>query len=309
MKVRTHLPLFILLFIFPTTLLAQIWFHKEATWHHYSYEGLTNIQQIQEVRIEKDTIINDLAVKKLSLSSKHTSAVEEGVQQRGPFFEYWYEQNDSVFFYNENTQTFDLIYDFTLQVGEMISFYMDDGCDTIRLVLDSIAVQDFGNTTRRIQHFRLLPNPNDPLLESFGFPADLSVIEGIGSLRARMPKYDFFCATDLPFDNLRCFSDGSISYNPNGFICDIIDEVVPTVDLRKNLSIQVYPNPINDFLQIHTIPWQTISKVQIYNVLGTSIAEFAPMTNQLFLGHLPKGTYFLKIYVDQQFLVKKVIKT
>ncbi len=68
----------------------------------------------------------------------------------------------------------------------------------------------------------------------------------------------------------------------------------------------VYPNPIFKKIKINTE--KEIKKIEIFNLNGRIISNH---TNDLYIidiANFSSGTYFLKIYVEQQIIIKKIIK-
>ncbi|GEM_PF-5308052 len=123
----------------------------------------------------------------------------------------------------------------------------------------------------------------------------------------RNPKYDFLCAIDFPWVSLRCFSDSFINYNPDKLICDVIDRIVPTVEIATDIDLQLFPNPTTDWLQIKVTPAKSISSAIIYDLLGHKIAVPIHL-NRLDIRFLPNGVYFLKVALEGRIFTKKIIK-
>ena len=73
-------------------------------------------------------------------------------------------------------------------------------------------------------------------------------------------------------------------------------------------EISVYPNPSKD--QINVEANSIIERVQVYDLLGRSVLEIAPMTTktQLSLGHLKTGIYMAIISSEGKKTVKKLLK-
>ncbi len=300
---KTKLTLILVpLFLLKLTLAAQVWYDDQATWYRFVDDGFTGSKSIIEVKIEKDTIFNGQQVKKLAAFTKFERALT-GETEAFINYYYEYESNDSVFHWNG--EEFELIYNFNLIVGDTVSYNWSFH-DSVHLVLDSIGIQNFSNQPRRIQYFRSLVALN-PNLAWCGLPEEYVIIEGIGSLLNRNPRYDFLCATDLPWVSLRCFSDSFSNYNPDKLICDIIDRIVPTFEVATGIDLQVYPNPTTDWLQIKTIAAPPITAAIIYDLLGYKRVVNV-YQNRLDVSFLPNGVYFLEVALEGQVFTKKIIK-
>lgn len=76
----------------------------------------------------------------------------------------------------------------------------------------------------------------------------------------------------------------------------------------KNRKFSIYPNPVEDKLNIIPLSEQQINAVEILDVLGKKVFEKNQNINQLNTASLPKGIYFLKIYSDGLIEDFKLIK-
>jgi hypothetical protein len=100
-------------------------------------------------------------------------------------------------------------------------------------------------------------------------------------------------------------------------------EVSTAIEERLLVDILLYPNPTNGKFQItSTIPrtrdqtnsksQNSISKLEVVDIYGKvvyiSTANRIPQTAHLNISHLPAGIYFVRIFIDNQIVVKKIIK-
>ncbi len=78
---------------------------------------------------------------------------------------------------------------------------------------------------------------------------------------------------------------------------------------NNNLSnlIDLHPNPVTDFLKIKS-KGLTLTKIEIYSILGGKVKEIDPKSKSIYLGDLPRGIYLIKIYSEKGYTVKKLIK-
>jgi hypothetical protein len=76
----------------------------------------------------------------------------------------------------------------------------------------------------------------------------------------------------------------------------------------EEAMVKVYPNPVNDKLNISAN--DKISKVLMYDLLGTKILEITPQSNnsQIDLHGMPPGTYILKIKTGNRLELHKILK-
>ena len=93
----------------------------------------------------------------------------------------------------------------------------------------------------------------------------------------------------------------------SGFDLDAIGLIhvngINSID-NNQIRVNFFPNPTTDFLQIKTD--YPIQRLELVSVSGQSI--FYKSTNFLDLTNLPSGIYFVKMYIQNQLYVKKVVK-
>jgi len=97
-----------------------------------------------------------------------------------------------------------------------------------------------------------------------------------------------------------------------------IFEFIQLINMNQHLAvdniafdnISIYPNPVNDFLQIENNNMFKIKDVKVYSILGKLVLspQFKRESNQLDLSNLNNGTYFMKIDTEIGYLTKKIIK-
>ena len=89
-----------------------------------------------------------------------------------------------------------------------------------------------------------------------------------------------------------------------------IDSMLGVNDASFSNSIQIYPNPTDNFVTISSS--QKIVKVVIMDVSGKRIQESkwdnSLTENTISVRHLPTGTYLIQIVGEKQTVVKKLIK-
>ena len=68
-------------------------------------------------------------------------------------------------------------------------------------------------------------------------------------------------------------------------------------------KIKIYPNPVNNILNIENI---TNSNYQIYDILGKTVLN--GISNQINVSSLEKGVYFLKVTLEEKIITQKFIK-
>ena len=73
-----------------------------------------------------------------------------------------------------------------------------------------------------------------------------------------------------------------------------------------NDALNMYPNPVENYLTIRSnLP---ITRVQVYSLLGDLVKDVNTNFLRIDLRNLNSGIYMIKIYSNQFFVTKKLIK-
>jgi hypothetical protein len=83
--------------------------------------------------------------------------------------------------------------------------------------------------------------------------------------------------------------------------------VVDTKEPSWAQSIQLYPNPVKDQLQLQNNNIN-IDQLQIFDSNGRAVTGLMQNTNDLDTKQLPAGIYYLRIFSEGQFVVRKFVK-
>ncbi len=86
------------------------------------------------------------------------------------------------------------------------------------------------------------------------------------------------------------------------------NDATANVDVNIFYNLKLYPNPIEDFLNIDTL--EKITEIIIYNQIGQRIKTILPLQNKvkINLSNLTKGFYFIKIKSNNNTIIKQIIK-
>ncbi len=202
-----------------------------------------------------------------------------------------------VYFINGSI-TDTILYDFTLNVGDTLHVGFNNHCfynDTISSI-DSVLIGT---------HYRKRWNYN---IGGCGMPS--SIIEGIGSTHGLLEElYSFESGGDLI-----CFSQNDTTYYPNyntSGNCDLITVGINEI-LNKEDPISIFPNPATDLLTI-SLPATNIKSciLNLYDMLGEKMLPTHTLNlklETLNISSLPQGIYFLEVMMDNEKVVRKVVK-
>ena len=73
-------------------------------------------------------------------------------------------------------------------------------------------------------------------------------------------------------------------------------------------SITVTPNPVSEILTINGIKEVEIKQLTITNLLGQKMQAFPEFSNEVNVGELNEGIYFLNLYTDNTIITRRFVK-
>ncbi|MBT0608919.1 T9SS type A sorting domain-containing protein [Aequorivita echinoideorum] len=207
------------------------------------------------------------------------------------------EDNGKVYCYNDSEGIDELLFDFTLEVGDEI--FLDSSnqayCYTIGgvyidgepITVSSTSIQFIAGTNRKVIEFQY----QGTQVETW--------IEGIGSLNGIYP-YAF-----TNFDSgayLSCFTNNGNTHYFNGFTsCAILG--MNDIEIDK---IKLYPNPVSANALLSIPAHIDIQNIKIFDVFGRLVKDERVDNKSI---SIDGSVYKSGIYVYQLFSRSKLVKT
>ena len=236
--------------------------------------------------VQGDTVINGITCSRLN--RLHYSC------NLRFYIEYMYEDSNRVYFWDNASSDFLLLYDFNLNQGDMYEVlkayeYDIPPYDTIPVYIDSVYFINLGGQMRKVQEVSAQVYQNPPQTQ-------FRIIEGIGS-DWQMFFWNSETCDDQFDDELRCYEDSIIGFhnfwgNPN---C----EQVPTSTVKpfsSQAKLKLYPQPASN-----TIRWEEPNPngfeyaVTIWNQEGKRVKTKVTTQNEISVNELANGMYFLEV--------------
>jgi len=311
---------FFLILVLPLMVQSQNWFPHGAIWFYtYQEQQMFPAEGYTKYTVIKDTIVDSRPSKLI---------IKEVVRYNGTILPVNYlivsEENSRVYYYTNNT--FKLMYDFTLNVGDTLPIDISsNACDSVSpLVIDSIKNININGINLRVQYVKGIyyyAGTWQGLVDSFTIP----IIEKVGSdyfySSTENLIFNPVCAIGEAFvmNKLRCYNDSIISYKGGSYYnlnlgysypCDTLINggVGIKESSKKENNIEAYPNPSSEFVTIKAV--STINKIEVYNSYGKLLYIFQPECSDFNVNikSFPKGTYFFIIRCDNDFKHLNLIK-
>lgn len=92
----------------------------------------------------------------------------------------------------------------------------------------------------------------------------------------------------------------SAQSNSNGVSAEVKD------NFALNSAVNMYPNPVEQYLTVRSN--STITRVQVYSLLGDLVKDVQSNFSRIDMRNLNSGIYMIKIYSNEYFTTKKLIK-
>lgn len=256
--------------------LTQVEWAPTGARYYYTYwwdDGISYNTDVIEVEVVGDTLIQG---KSCQVFQQNSGIIGWNWGCEGS--QYMYEEDGKVYFYNDASQSFGLLYDFTKVAGESwkVPLCANEICkelDTLTVVVDSITYTELNSIQIKTQHVRIS-------LDSTGATWGISKIyENMGSA-IRMYLVEGICITvEAGIINLRCFDSPDTGiFNFAGEACDRINAVQEIA--LGNIQLLFYPNPAVGFLNFRLRGPQNLQGCvfRIVNAKGELVESFR--TNQ-----------------------------
>ncbi len=207
---------------------------------------------------------------------------------------YVYSQNDTVFFYSNWTNRFEMLYDFTAEVGDQWVvggvYSVDNEGNTLfadTITVDSIGYIPVNGTSLKVWFI------SHGLFYDWG----RRIYDKIGNEGMFAPKYAMW---ELQVGDLRCFETPDTAFHFVSYPCDSTWFTINVTNAPSDdLKIQVSPNPFQEKIQITVLPLEDTHRFLLYNQLGVLIFHKDFETSfELETSTLPQDIYYWTVERD-----------
>lgn len=250
------------------------------------------------LKIEGDTLIGNTSF-----------AILKSQTNNGNFFNYAYLQeiDNRIYAYSIFNNQTSLIYDFNLSIGDL--FFTN-------------AIEEFQNNNVTITEINTIELRNGSLVNQFVFELDdylfepiypyCTMVERLGTLFGIFGSFGSDCVTytDANGHTLLGYGIGdSILYTPSQYsdiqdLQELIDYFPINTEKVKSTSLNLYPNPIIDYLLIENDLPNT--QYHIIDINGKTILTTKKTT--INLSNLANGIYYLVARTNKHVTTKKLVK-
>jgi hypothetical protein len=293
--------LFLLLIIIPFIIKGQEWAPIGAEWYYditYAFSG-----NIDFHKVYCDSTINIKGVNCKRINIDYCACNNHFCDKL-----YTFQSSDTIFFYNPDIDTFQILYNFGAKTGESwpITYKdIDNSIDTVIVHVDSIGTSLINSMSLRKLYVSNIYNTE----REFEYPEKSIIIEKIGDINLLINIHDLYyglCDNDI-LSGLRCYQDPEFGLYSTGLreSCNFTYKWTATqVNIFSNTNL--YPNPVTDFL---IVPFAEHRKVeyQLFDSKGRMIK--AGNETVIDMSYFESGLYYVRIVTEDKFsLTQKIIK-
>lgn len=289
----------ITILIFPFFVTAQEFAPIGATWYFAeTYYGSLDTGLVTFSSIG-DTIINNKSCQVVKKDKRSCYSFE------GEYF--FHQEGDSVFYFNQTSENFDLLFDFNANIGDHWNIVWGDNdfMDTMIVTVDSISWFKLNSTdSLRIQNVSITSS-------IFPEPSYRKIIHNIGFEISMLPFLYSSAVCDINYEmGINCYQDSNIGlFNFSGTECNY----TPVHNIDKPNTFEVSPNPTSrSFFIKNRISETSKNQIQLFDFKGEMILEQSinfskNQSVEIKTNHLSSGIYFLKISNDKYSNIQKII--
>ncbi|MEJ5265358.1 MAG: T9SS type A sorting domain-containing protein [Bacteroidales bacterium] len=299
--------------LLPLYLNAQTkeWAPIGAKWY-YNIQNLSIYKQhgYIEYIVLKDTVILTLPAK---LVLKKIVDYKGNEENENPLIVR--EENQRVYWFNPTSNSFSLIYDFSLKKGDTLRTSVEIyACDSVSpIIVDSITYVTVGEITLKKQYLSYTIYNSYYIGGDYTFTYE--IIEKVGSEEDFLMLPSTLIGDNFAYTGLRCYIDNELTYHSHFWSTNFgnvsCDTLINTTDVKATSSseIKIFPNPVESHFTI--VSQQPLKYVEIYNSIGQKIISYpshGQFYNTLNLTTRKSGVYFIKIFTNTAILNYKILK-
>lgn len=226
---------------------------------------------------------------------------------------YTYKRQDTIFFYNEDVDSFEVLYNFNSQPGDFWQIRMkdlDNIIDTVTIVVDSIGIRNVNNKIFKSLYVSYNYEFKFGGGTTFSYIDKSEIVESLGDINLViniLRKRSFVC-DDSNLHSLRCYKDSLVGLYSTGIrkTCDYTYKWTGVEQNSSDSSAFVYPNPVSNILKFQSEYLSTYN-YEVFDIKGSIIKK--GFSNEIDFTNFDQGIYILKLIgADKQVTIKKIIK-
>ncbi len=282
---------------------AQTFAPIGSEWFYQVNFVFSSTESFSQWNVKRDTIINNKLCSVVNRKTNHVS---------GDFISefYVYEDENIVYIY-DNSQDFTILFDFNKSIGEKWNttlFYFNEDSS-----LSSCSFEVFVDYIDTLLINGINLKRMNLITENSIFNG--TVIQSIGHLSRPFPDIFFHCTGYIEdynyYNGLRCYKDDDLGFVKFDDFKDCDFENLSVKEINSTYSVEIYPNPTNDHINIILKNSnQKIKQYSLTDLTGNTLLNEKVNKNVLTfnLKSLNSGVYILVMDIDGKNSHFKIIK-
>ncbi len=255
---------------------------------YYEIQGENGSITYQHLEYAADTTVNH---KDVTIIIRTNTLYDKG-EHSEVTREYVYEEDNVVYWWNQELEEFTVLYDLGAQEGD--SWVIKVGTESITMHVDAVELYEYDGKL-----FRMLQVSDDEDLFS-GI-----IVCGIGHLSSFFPERLMTRGKGYRVEGMRCYwREDELVFKYGSEDCDAMYEkyhhgIEENGSSTGSETLSVYPNPTHGVLVVETqnfasLPTQTY---RITNIMGQTLmsGQITAETQQIDVSGLPQGMYFISL--------------
>lgn len=293
----------ILLYLLPFLASAQYFAPVGATWHYseFSAAPITYQEYFMKFEVTGDTIIDGKDCTILEKEGKLTC-------YERPWTEYFHYSNDTVFVYNQDSSTFQMLYDFNANTGDsweiVVPGFPTGDVDTNVVLVDSTDILTINGQSLKRQYVTYTFQSDEA--PNYQYPS--VIIERIGDTEYLFNYYfDLLGVCDFNTSGgLRCYEDSLLGLYETGIVdsCEHF-ELVSGLNENDLSAFQIIPNPSSDFIQVQ-LDQGSPEKIEFIDLHGKLILE--TQDNLINISEFDSGIYLVRVLANSKWTQRRLVK-
>lgn len=286
------------------TLLGQSYIDSTSEWRIYEYEwggGGPDKHIYEEYIYSKDTLIGEFEYHELSYEWTYM-LIWENTRDTAQFSSFQakvYVREDGKKIYERKEEGEALIYDFSYEIGDTIYYDLEH--------------QEY-YIIAKVEEFTIAGETREKYTTEPLHSGEFIIYEGIGTSRDFLSPF-----RDASFEgrrNLECYNykGETLLISPMAENCEI--EVLTSLgNLKRDGLIKIYPNPVSESVKIETEGINKIEDLELYDSRGNMINRGLFDTKrqidggyEIEVSKLVKGLYYIKLWLGDKYVIRKLIK-
>lgn len=229
--------------------------------------------------------------------NEHAYKISPGLYSQ---YDYMIRKDKKVYFWDEESEQYQLNYDFGNDTFYPIKYKSGEGIDTsVMVYIDSVSNRSINNISYQVQHCRSTLG-----IGTIEFPFEVIIGLGQKSFGPRLAIGKIIDNITNDIQGLRCYSDSRREINLTAVACDSTWFTTYTIETEP-LNVSVYPNPTMGMIYIDGI--NSDLEYKLYNVLGILISHGKTTNNSIEISE--EGEFILLLRARKSWSSHFIIKT